>query len=199
MGNAVFPSLPGLMWDVTRTPIWSTTAKSAVSQRNYRRANASYPLYRYKLSFEFLRETTGFSELSTLVGFFNTCNGAFDSFLWQDPDDYTVTAQAIGVGDGANKLFQLVRTFGAYVEPVFDVNSAPLIYDNGSLKTLTTDYTISATGLVTFVTAPVAGHVITYTGTYYRRCHFVEDAAEFSQFMSKLWLLKTLTLESVKP
>ncbi len=199
MSNAVFPTLPGLTFDITRTPEWSTTTKKAVSLRSYRWANASYPLYHYKLKYELLRQTTGFTELATLVGFFNARNGGFDRFLFQDPDDYTVTAQAIGIGDGSNKLFQLVRTFGGYVEPVFDANSAPLIYVNGVLKTLTTDYTVSATGLVTFVTAPGAGLAVTWTGTYYRGVVFAQDMAEFSKFSQNLWDLKVVELVSAKP
>lgn len=199
MSNAIFPAFPGLKEDVSRTPQWSTTSKSSVSQREFRSANASYPLYKYKLSYEVLRQTTGFTEFTELTGFFNARRGSFDSFLYVDPDDNTVTAQTIGVGDGANKLFQLARTFGGFVEPVFDANSTPLIYVNGVLKTLTTDYTISATGLVTFVAAPGAALPVTWTGTYYRRVCFTQDTAEFSKFMQNLWTLKTLEFVSVKP
>lgn len=131
MSQAVYPTLPGLEFNCTRTPKWSTTRKTAVSLREYRSANASYPVYHYKLSYEFLRNTASFPELATLAGFFNARNGSFDSFLFTDPDDNTANLQLIGTGDGANKLFQLVRTFGAYVEPVFDPNSAPLIYVGG--------------------------------------------------------------------
>jgi uncharacterized protein (TIGR02217 family) len=199
MSNAVFPTLPGLAWDIQRTPMWSTTRKSSVSLREFRTANASYPRYKYKLTFEFLRQRTGFTEMATLAGFFNACQGGFDSFLYADPDDYTVTAQVLGVGDASNKLFQLVRTWGGFVEPVYDVNSAPLIYVNGVLQTLTTHYTVSVTGLVTFVTAPGAGLSVTWTGTYYRRMCFSQDVAEFSQFMKNLWSLKTLEMLTAKP
>ncbi len=199
MSNIVFPTFPGLTADVTRTPMWSTTKKTSVSQREYRTANMSFPRYKFKLSFEVLRQGGGFSELSALVGFFNARQGNFDSFLYIDPDDNTVTAQAIGSGDGGNRLFQLVRTFGGYVEPVFDTNSVPLIYVNGVLQTVTTNYTISATGLVTFVAAPSAGLAVTWTGTYYRRVCFAQDTAEFAKFMSNLWSLKSLEFITVKP
>lgn len=199
MSNAVFPTFPGLTWDATRTPVWSTTHKPSVSQRDFRSANASYPLYKYKLSYEVLRQTTGFAEFTALVGFFNARRGSFDSFLFTDPDDCTVTAQSLGPGDGSNRLFQLVRTFGGFVEPVFDVNSAPLVYLDGVLQTLATNYTVSGTGLVTFVVAPGAGAAATWTGTYYRRICFAQDTAEFNKFMSNLWALKTLELITVKP
>jgi len=158
-----------------------------------------FPRYRYKLSFTVLRQTTGFTEFSTLVGFFNARNGSFDSFLYTDPDDNTVTAQVLGIGDGSNKLFQLVRTFGGFVEPVYDANSAPLIYWDGVLKTLGTHYTLGATGQVTFVAAPGAGVVVTWSGTYYRRMCFAQDTADFSKFLANLWELKTLEMVTVLP
>lgn len=199
MSNAVLPTFPGMTPEVTRAPVWSTTKKTSVSQREFRTANASYPRYRVKLSYEVLRQTVGHTEMTTLAGFINQRFGGFDSFLWTDPDDYTVTAQVLAVGDGATKLFQLVRTFGGFVEPVWDANSAPLIYVGGVLKTLTTDYTVSATGLVTFVAAPGAGLPVTWTGTYYRRMCFVSDTHDFAQFMAKFWSLKTLDMISAKP
>ena len=199
MSSAVYPGLPGLTFDVTRTPEWSTARFDSVSLRQYRVANATYPRYHYKLSYEFLRQGGAYTELAQLVGFFNARQGDFDSFLFTDPDDNSVTAQAIGDGDGASTLFQLVRAFGGFVEPVFDVNSAPLIYVNGVLKTLTTDYTISGAGLVTFVTAPGAGLVVSWTGSFYRRVTFAQSMAEFSKFMQNLWTLKTVELIGCKP
>ena len=199
MSSAIFPTLPGLTWDIQRTPVWSTTKKTSVSLREFRTANASYPRYKYKLSFEFLRQRTGYTEMATLAGFFNARQGGFDSFLFTDPDDYTVTSQVLGVGDGSNKLLQLVRTWGGFVEPVYDANSAPVIDLGGTVQTLGTHYTLSATGRVTFVTAPGAGVVVNWTGTYYRRLCFNQDAADFSQFTKNLWSLKTLELITAKP
>ena len=198
MSNAVFPSLPGLQWPIARTPIWSTTTRVSVSGRRVAIANYSYPRYKFTLSYSFLRQGQGTTDLSQMVGFFNARWGDADSFLFDDVDDNTVTAQTIGVGDGANKLYQLVRTFGGFVEPVFVTNSAPLIYVSGVLKTLTTDYTVSTTGLVTFVVAPAAATVVTWTGTYYKRMWFSQSMAEFSKFMSNLWELKKIEIESWK-
>ena len=199
MSNSVFPTFPGLMPGVTRTPVWSTHVKTSVSMREYRVANAAYPIYRYKLSFEFLRQTTGFTEMATLVAFFNARSGSFDSFLWTDPDDNSVTAQSFGAGDGSTISFQLTRTFGGYAEPVFDTNSTPAISVNGVLKTAGTDYTISSTGVVTFAAAPGSTLPLTWTGTYYRRVRFASDSAEFAQFLKNLWELKAVELIGVNP
>ena len=196
MSDAVFPVMPGLTWDITREPFWSTTIKTTVSGREFRSANFSYPRYRHKMVYSVLRQTALLPEMAQLAGFFNARNGSFDSFLFTDPDDCAVTAQTAGVGDGTNKVFQLVRTFGGYVEPVFDVNGAASIFDNAAAPGA---YTLSKGGLITFAAAPVAGHTISWSGAYYRRMRFAADAAQFNQFMAKLWNLQTLELLSVKP
>lgn len=199
MSNAVFPTLPGLAWNVTRTPVWSTVVKTSASGREFRSQMYSYPIWRYSMSFEVLRANAAFPEMQQLVAFFNSVNGSFDTFLYNDPDDNATLSQGLGTGDGTTKTFQLVRYFGGYTEPVWDVNGAPLVYVNGVLQTLTTHYTISATGLITFVTAPPVGQAVAWTGNFYWRCRFLQDSLEFNQFMRQLWELRQVQFTTVKP
>lgn len=56
-------------------------------------------------------------------------------------------------------------------------------------------YTITATGLLVFVTPPAAGSAITWSGTFYYRCRFLDDSADFSKFMQGLWELKKLDMK----
>ena len=199
MSNAVFPTLPGLQWGVTKTPIFSSKVHQSVSGRELRAAYYSYPLYKYSLKYELLRSDSVNAELQTLMAFFNARQGKFDSFLFTDPEANSVTAQGFGTGDGTTTAFQLAHAYGGYSEPVFDINGTASIYINGVLKTVTTDYTINSTGLVTFVSAPAAAAALTWTGTFYYRCRFVDDTAEFDNFMYKLWALKRLDFQTVKP
>lgn len=200
MSNAIFPTLPGLKFGVSRTPTWSTSKKVSVAGREFRAANMLYPIYRYKLQYEFLRDIrSGVDELRTLVGFFNARQGSFDSFLFNDPDDNTVAGQSIGTGNGSTTQFQLARTFGGATDPVYDVNGTASIYKAGVLQTVGTHYTISATGLVVFGTAPAAGQAITWSGSYYWRVRFEQDAEEFEKFMQQLWSTKSIELRTVKP
>jgi uncharacterized protein (TIGR02217 family) len=53
-----------------------------------------------------------------------------------------------------------------YTRDIYLLTSAPVIKKNGVTQTLTTHYTISATGVVTFVTAPTTGHALTWTGEF---------------------------------
>lgn len=129
MSNVTFPVLPGLAWSVVKTPQWSTRIQKTVSGREYRAAFFNVPLWTFKLSYEVLR-AGGEQELQQLVGFFNARQGSFDSFLYRDPTDSTVTAQGFGVGDGATTAFQLTRTMGGYTEPIQNVNGMPQIFRN---------------------------------------------------------------------
>jgi uncharacterized protein (TIGR02217 family) len=198
MSNAVFPTLPGLKWDVKKTPIWHTRIQAAASGKELRAALMSYPLWKFSLAYEVLRADVAYSELQTLMGFFNARNGSFDDFLYTDPDDNSVTDQQFGIGNGTATAFQLTRPYGGFAEPIQNVNVLTNIKKGGVVQNNPTDYTISSTGVVTFTVAPANGAVLTWSGTYYFRVRFLQDMAEFNQFMYRLWELQQLEFQSVK-
>lgn len=190
MGNAVFPSLPGVTWNVSKSPEFSTQSHRSVSGRELRATFQQYPLYTFALSYEVLREGA-LTELKQLLGFFLARQGSFDSFLYTDSSDFSVTDGSFGVGNGVTTQFQLVRAYGAgsntFAEPVQNVNALNNIKVSGVAKTASIDYTVSSTGLVTFTTAPAAGAPLTWTGTFYYRVRFTKDSSEFNQFLRDLW------------
>lgn len=194
MSNQVFPSLPGLSWSVIKTPEWSTTVHKAVSGKELRGSLRAYPVYLFTLSYEFLRQQAAFPEIQSLLGFFNARQGAFDNFLYTDPNDYTVTNENIGTGNGSTTGFQLTRSQGGFIEPVMNLNGNPTVKVNGVTKTLGGDYTISSTGFITFSAPPPNTHQVVWTGSYYYRCRFDEDMNDFENFMNQLWTLKKLVL-----
>lgn len=200
MSQELFPDLPGLKWGVRKAPEFATQKVTASSGREYRAALRTYPTWHYKLSYEFLRDKRqGVDELRKLVGFFNARRGSFDSFLFKDPDDNATENDQFGIGNGTTTTFQLFRTFGDFGEPVYDLQAAPLIYKDGVKLTATTHYTVSASGLVTFVTAPAAGALLKWTGAYYWRCCFDKDQADFEKFLAELWQLQSLEFHTVPP
>lgn len=194
MSNAVFPTLPGLEWAVVKTPAWNTKIQKAVSGKELRAAFFSYALYRFKMSFSVLRASSAYAELQTLMGFVNGRKGSFDNFLYTDPTDNTVTGQSIGIGNGSNRFFQLVRAYGGNAEPVMNINGTPTIKINGVTQTPTTHYTIDGYGYVTFVTAPANGAAVTWDGAYYYRCRFAADENDFENFMYQLWSTKRIEM-----
>jgi len=216
LSNAVFPTLPGLGFDVVKTPTFSTSIQSARSGRELRRRNWAHPLYKIGLTFEFLRDELAFNELKTLAGFYMQRQGSFDSFLFTDPDDCWVFNRQFGTGDGVTTQFQLDRDFGVASEPVNNIDAStlvigPLMWSPDGLQsmwnadgtpmwsaaksyTITTDYTVSASGLITFNTPPAAGEPLLWNGNYYYRARFNDDANDFTKFMEQLWNLKTCDL-----
>jgi len=199
MSTSVYPTLPGLSFGVQREVLAPpVTIRTSPSRREYRSRNATSPLYLYTLQYEFLRSGAAWAELQTLLGFYNARGGPFDSFLFTDPDDNQVAAQSFGTGNGSTAAWQLVRSYGGFAEPVLDTNGAPQIYVNGTLQTVFTHYTLPGNGVVQFNTAPGAGALLTWTGSFYRRCRFEGDRISTSKFMQDLWEAKRVQLLSLK-
>ena len=202
----IFPALPGLAWSVTKTPTFQTRIQRAVSGHELRALDYPYPLWQFALVYDFLRDNpqAGYDELRTLLGFFMLCQGAFGTFLFQDPSDFQVAGQQIGTGDASRTVFQLQRAMGAmlpdggFLEPITAPNVVSTIYLNGITQAPATYSVDPATGLVTFDTAPGSGLIITADFTYYFRCRFIDDKYDFENFMRHLWQLKKLTFISVR-
>lgn len=198
MSTAVFPTLVGLGWDVQRTAVWDTIRKRSLSGKETRISYATYPQWEWALRFDFLRYSL--DEVQTLAGFFNARRGAFDSFLFTDADDNSVTGQVLGDGDGATTAFQLVRPWGSFVEPIWAPNSIGAVYVDAVLNE---DWTIAGwgtetPGLLTFDTAPADGAEITADFTYYWPCSFTDDRLDTAKFMHDLASASGVRFRSLK-
>jgi uncharacterized protein (TIGR02217 family) len=209
----VFPLLPGEEFVASKSPTFSTGVKRAASGREVREAYWSAPLYEFKITHEFLRNLTGWQELESLIAFFNGRQGKYGFFYYYDPEDQQVAGIGLGVGNGSQTTFQLLRTRGvttpyATTEPVYAVWNPsggvsgvnPLSVSVGGVVQSPTTYTISPWGLLTFNTAPANGQTITWTGCPLYVCRFDQDDLELVQLASLLWTQsKGLTFVSLKP
>ncbi len=193
MSSAIFPaSLPGQKWSVGKKPQFSTLIQRAASGKESRASMWAYPLWTFSLSYEVLPAGSVGTDFNTLLGFFLNRRGAFDSFLFQDPDDHLVENQTFGLGDGVTQSYQLVRSFGGFVEPVAAVKEVTEVRADGVLLSALTDYTVDSAGMVT-LSAPLAGgKILSWSGSFYYRCRFLQDEAEFEQFLKDLWELRKL-------
>lgn len=205
MSNSVFPALTGIGWPVIKRPAWNSRIQRAVGGRETRISLMSLPIWRWTVLHNYLGQDADNSDYATLADFFNARQGQYDSFLYSDPTDSTIadtspaTRQVFGTGNGATVAFQLVRslTSGGLREPIYNVHAAPKIYVANVLKTVGTDYTLSGTGLVTFTSAPAGAVALTWSGSYYWRCRFDQDSADFSNFASGFWEQTGLSFVSV--
>jgi uncharacterized protein (TIGR02217 family) len=197
MSSAVFPSLPGLGYSVTRSLIWKSLTQTAVSGDETRVQLWSYPRYQYTLTFDVLRTAAAFAEFQTLLGFINARGGAYDSFLFEDVDDNSVAGQPIGIFNGTATQTQLVRGLGGFTEPVFAPHTVSRVYLNGT-PVSSGSWSVSATGLVTFTSAPASGALATADFTYYWPVRFVGDQTDFEKFASRRYAVKKLDLITLK-
>jgi len=198
MTEPVFPTLAGLGWSVKRAPVWKTRTQQAISGKETRLADWSYPAWRWELTFDFLRADPVAAEFQALAGFFNARQGAFGTFLYIDADDNAVTGQAIGTGDGATASFQLVRAFGGFIEPVLAPNVVSAVTLAGVAQAPSAYSVDSTTGLLTFTVAPVSGAAVAADFTYWFRCRFAEDTLDFEKFMATLYRAQKLAFVSLK-
>lgn len=194
MSTLTFPTLAGLGWSVIRRPIWKSLVQETASGKSAAAGLMLYPLWEWELTIDLLRVGSP-ADYQTLVGFINRNYGRVSPFYFTDQNDKSVTNQSIGIGDGSNKDFQLVRTFGNFTEPVQSKNGSITVKVNGST---TTDYTITSTGLITFTVAPGVGKSVTWTGSYFWLCRFNEDETDFEEFMSGYATVKKLAFRYVK-
>ena len=200
MSNLVFPVMNGLTYSIFKVPTWATRTQRAISGRELTVPDYVNPIWNFRLTFSILRDFAWNSittELRQLMNFYNQVSGGYDTFLFDDISDDSVTDQAVGTGDGTTRAFQLVRTLytSGFAEAIIAVNAITNVKLNG---TPTGAYTLdSTTGIITFTVAPGAGVAITWTGTFYFRCRFMTDSQEFEEFLYQRWTTKDLRLKSV--
>ncbi len=200
----ILPTLKGLGFDVLRTPMWDNTIQRSKSGKKTFIRFWSSPLYQYEITYNFLRGSVAKHEFQDLMGFFNSLHGSADRFLYDDPDDDTVTTQPIGTGDGVTLTYQLVRTLGGFAEPVLAPNVVSAVYVDGvsissSFWTVSA-YGTAAPGVITFSGghAPTAGKAVTADFTYYWPVNFTEDKMTFNKFLYQMWGAKKVTFETNK-
>jgi uncharacterized protein (TIGR02217 family) len=206
MSLNVYPTVRGLTWPVIRTPEFSNLYQRAASGKEIRLALYQYPLRHWELSYGYLKDNpndlspgASDTDLAIIQSFYEGQQGGFSSFLFDDPTDDLVQGQLIGTGDGTTTQFQLSRTKGSITIPIQNPFTLPppVIYLNGVVQSTPSQYSIGTTGIVTFVTAPGAGVLVTADFNYYWQVRFEEDKWDFEQFMFQLYRLKSVKFVQV--
>ena len=196
----VFPFLAGQGFLEQKNPIWSTSNSTSVSGVDRPRALWSYPKWKFKVGYEVLRDDATRLELQRLVTFFNAHLGSTQAFFYLDRNDFSVTGNQFGTGDGTTTSFQAMRTTTigglSFAEPVRGFNGAPTVYVNG---TATTAFTVNALGVITFTSAPAVGAALTWSGQFFYLCRFVNDTLDLKQMMKGLWSGGGVEFRSIKP
>lgn len=192
MALPIFPDLPSMDWNNTKKPVWNVTVKKSGTGKRKSMTTQAYTLWKLTMSFKCLDQT----QIEKAAGFFSMIKGAYSPFLWRDMEDYRQKNVRIGLGNGENTGFQLVRNLGGYyVEPITDIAPGTLtvyVDDEPTTAILDTD------GWIDLANAPPIGAVVTATFEYYWRVAVADDCPDWANFWYRFYQLNTFTLETVR-
>lgn len=147
----------------TGGPGYDTTIISTVAGYERRNANWAQARGRWDVGSGLKRR----EDLQTLIAFFRARQGRAYGFRFKDWTDFAAKNVILGTGDGANKVFLLVKRYASGgVEVVRSitkpVSGSLIVYRDGVVVGAGVSLD-SASGLVTFGTAPAPGAVISAT------------------------------------
>lgn len=136
------------------------------------REHRNYPTRVFKRRFNVGYGMRDLDDLYDVYTFFIQRGGSEKSFRFKDWSDYksgspnSVVAssdQTIGDGDGTQTAFQIVKNYGSFQRTITKiVAGTDKVAVNGVDQVRGSDYTIvNTTGVITFSTAPTAGHSVT--------------------------------------
>jgi uncharacterized protein (TIGR02217 family) len=182
-------------------PGFSTTINKGFSGQEGRNKNRAFSRGKWTVSLltpasvvnsSIAGPTTRQEFIDLLLAFFLVVSGRADSFRLKDHKDFQFTASPIGTGDGTNTHFQLIKNYSiggrTYTRTIYKPITAAVndylgnalpntitVYDNGT-PVPGANYSVDqTTGIVTFVTAPLASHAITASGQFHFPVRFDTD------------------------
>jgi len=160
-------------------PQFATVIQEAVSGQEQRVKVWAKCRAKYEIGYSVMNSADPVGNYRAVLALFYAHAGRLRPFRFKDWGDFEASNTLFGTGTGSDTVFQLSKTYdpseillgaiGSYFytrEIYLLAGTAPVIRVNGVTQTLTTHYTISATGLVTFVTAPANGAVLTWDGQF---------------------------------
>jgi hypothetical protein len=163
-------------------------------------AQAQYPVWHFGFNVPYLqgRIDQPTSAVAIVLGVIASLKGRADTFLFLDPNDNQVSKVQFGTGDATTTAFQISRPIGGAVNADIMQNfvGSPQIFINGTLQT--SGYSIDGFGVITFTSAPGANAVLAWSGQFYFRCRFDDDAiSNFQMIAPSAWACTELNFTSV--
>ncbi|AZB66184.1 TIGR02217 family protein [Cereibacter sphaeroides] len=176
---------------------------SGAEERNASWANSRR---RYDVAYGIRRA----DDLAAVVAFFEARNGRLHGFRFKDWADFksclpsqtpAATNQPIGTGNGSATLFQLTKRYTsgaqswtrAITKPVAGTVAIAL---NGTPQA--SGWSVSATGLITFTTAPAAGIAITAGFEFDVPVRFNTDVLDVTLDLERLGSITSIPLVEIR-
>jgi len=150
-----------IAYGATGGPAYSTSVVATASGYEQRNMNWSAARGAWDVSSGLKKP----SQLDLLIAFFRARKGKAYGFRFKDWTDYKATGQLLGTGNGVNKVFQLVKIYASGAGSETRTITKPVL---GSVKPYlagvlqASGWSINtATGVLTFSTAPAQGVAVT--------------------------------------
>jgi len=119
--------------------MFRTALSSVVSGKETRNSRMQYPIYQFELTYEFLDQREGQTDLTNMMGFFMSNRGRFGEWLYQDPSDYIAHGVQIAVGDGAQSSFYAMKQIGTFIDPIGQFDLSNLFAFNNTVVSISQD------------------------------------------------------------
>ncbi len=150
-----------IAYGATGGPEYLTTVVATASGFEQRNVNWAAARGRWNVASGLKNQT----QLNSLIAFFRARKGRAYGFRFKDWTDYKAFAQPLGIGDGTNKNFQLVKSYASGTAGEIRTITKPV---QGTVKPYlagvqqTSGWSVNTTnGVLTFVTAPAQGVAVT--------------------------------------
>lgn len=152
---------PDISYGASGGPGYSTTVVTTVSGHERRNANWAAARGRWNVAHGLKKR----EQVAALIAFFRARKGRAYGFRFKDWTDHQAFAQVIGVGTGTATSFQLVKRYPSGGEMETRLIAKPVpgtvkVYRDG-IEAMSGWAVNTATGVVTFTTAPAAGVQVT--------------------------------------
>ena len=199
----VYPSFPSLLtigWSTRLRPRYNIDIADHVAGRSTRRPSHAIARYDIELNLDVLRSDSAHQEMQAIAGFYSAQSGSGSPFWLTPPGLSTAAGQTIAIADGSGASFALVRSFGAYFEPVAGTSGVSAVYLNGAPVSPST-WSVSSgyAPQLSFASPPPAGAIVSADFGVLWLCRFAEDNLDLEAFMAMLFDLRTVKLVTVRP
>lgn len=148
-----------ISYGATGGPQFSTDIITTHAGHEQRNSNWQHPIARYNISSGIKSE----AQWAQLIAFFRLCKGRAIGFRYKDWSDYTGKNQIIGMGDGTQKTFQLVKYYEVGEHSIKRTIHKPVTHTitlYGDSLIISPQYIDSTTGIIALKSAPALGTVV---------------------------------------
>ena len=190
-------------------PEFATVIQESVSGQEQRVKVWARCRAKYDIAYSVLNSEDPVGSYKAVLALFYAHNGRLRPFRFKDWGDFQASDTWFGTGDGSDTTYQLTKTYDpqqillgspgsfTYTREIYLLSSTPVIKVNGVTQTVTTHYTIGATGLVTFVSPPASGHALTWTGEFDIPVRFDVDYLPVVMNVNSIAQINSISLREV--